>query len=107
MIDFKIKIISFIQQSYFFGIIYECISIKGHKMQIEQGVYQHYKGPYYEVYDVVYHSETEEALVLYKPLYENKTGGERLWVRPLNMFFETVVVAGAEVPRFKKVNNEV
>ena len=76
-------------------------------MHIEKGVYQHYKGPFYEVYDVVYHSETEEALVLYKPLYEDKTGAQRLWVRPLTMFVETVIVAGTEVPRFKKINNEV
>ena len=42
------------------------------------------------------HTETEEALVLYRALY-----GERgLWVRPLEMFCETVDVEGEQVPRF-------
>jgi len=42
------------------------------------GRYRHYKGNEYEVIGVVRHSETLEALVLYRPLY-NDTG---LWVRP-------------------------
>ena len=63
---------------------------------IEPGTYRHYKGNLYEVIDVARHSETEEQLVVYRALY-----GERgLWVRPLAMFSETVVVDGAEVPRF-------
>lgn len=66
---------------------------------IKPGVYQHYKGPKYEVLDVVRHSETEEALVLYRPLY----GERKLWVRPFAMFVESVVVDGAEVPRFRYV----
>lgn len=42
------------------------------------------------------HSETEELLVVYRPLY-----GERgLWVRPLTMFTENVQVGEASVPRF-------
>ena len=63
---------------------------------IEPGTYRHYKGNLYEVIDVARHSETEEQLVVYSALY-----GERgLWVRPLAMFEETVVVDGIEVPRF-------
>jgi len=63
---------------------------------IEPGTYRHYKGNLYEVIDVARHSETEEQLVVYRALY-----GERgLWVRPLAMFEETVVVDGVEVPRF-------
>lgn len=66
---------------------------------IEPGIYQHYKGPEYEVLDVVRHSETEETLVLYRPLY----GERKLWVRPFAMFVESVAVDGAEVPRFRYV----
>ena len=67
---------------------------------IEPGTYRHYKGNLYEVIDVARHSETEEQLVVYRALY-----GERgLWVRPLAMFEETVVVDGVEHPRFAKVN---
>ena len=60
------------------------------------GTYRHYKGNLYEVLGVARHSETEEQLVVYRALY-----GERgLWVRPLAMFQEAVVVDGHEVPRF-------
>jgi len=37
-----------------------------------------------------------EKLVLYRPLY----GKGELWVRPFEMFFETVVVDGVQVERF-------
>ena len=51
-------------------------------MSVTPGLYQHYKGGRYEVIGEATHTETEEALVLYRALY-----GERgLWVRPLEMF---------------------
>jgi hypothetical protein len=63
---------------------------------MQQGTYRHYKGNLYEVLGVARHSETAEELVVYRALY-----GERgLWVRPLAMFQEAVVVDGREVPRF-------
>jgi hypothetical protein len=66
---------------------------------MEPGTYRHYKGGLYEVLGVARHSETEEPLVVYRALY-----GERgLWVRPLAMFEETVLVDGARVPRFAPV----
>ncbi|VTR91516.1 Uncharacterized protein OS=Geobacter lovleyi (strain ATCC BAA-1151 / DSM 17278 / SZ) GN=Glov_3027 PE=4 SV=1: DUF1653 [Gemmata massiliana] len=60
------------------------------------GRYRHYKGGEYEVVGVARHSETDELLVVYKPLY-NATG---LWVRPRAMFLETVTHNGETVPRF-------
>jgi hypothetical protein len=64
------------------------------------GEYRHYKGMNYTVLGVVRHSETNEALVLYRAEY-----GERgLWVRPLKMFTETVIVNGVEQPRFRKTD---
>jgi hypothetical protein len=64
------------------------------------GRYRHYKGQDYEVYGTVRHSETLEALVLYRPLY-----GERaLWVRPHAMFFGEVEVDGVARPRFARVS---
>lgn len=64
------------------------------------GLYRHYKGNDYEVIGVARHSETREALVIYRALY-----GERgLWVRPLAMFLESVEVSGARVPRFSPKN---
>jgi hypothetical protein len=63
------------------------------------GRYRHYKGGEYEVIGVARHSETLEALVVYRPLY-NSSG---LWVRPHGMFFGSVEVDGKMQPRFVRV----
>lgn len=63
------------------------------------GRYRHYKGNEYEVIGVARHSETDERVVVYRPLY-NDSG---LWVRPLAMFVEEVTVNGQRVPRFARV----
>jgi hypothetical protein len=69
---------------------------------LPSGLYRHHKGQHYQVLDVVRHSETEEALVLYRPLY-----GERaLWVRPFEMFTGTVTIDGVEQPRFAWVDQQ-
>jgi hypothetical protein len=69
---------------------------------IKSGVYAHYKGGKYEVIDLVKHSETEELLVLYRALY----GDKGLWVRPLDMFQETVEVDGEKRHRFSFVEEK-
>lgn len=66
-------------------------------MSIKNGRYRHYKGNDYQVIGVARHSETEEELVVYRPLY----GEGALWVRPLAMFTETVEVNGDVTPRFQ------
>lgn len=66
---------------------------------IQTGIYQHYKGPKYEVLGLAKHSETEEALVLYRALY----GDYGLWVRPATMFQERVEVNGVSQPRFQLI----
>lgn len=63
------------------------------------GIYRHYKGADYEVMGLAHHSETEEALVVYRALY----GDFGLWVRPREMFMETVDIDGEPVPRFQLV----
>lgn len=71
---------------------------------VEKGKYQHYKGKYYEVIDIVRHSETLEELVLYRALYTSSDFGENaLWVRPKTMFFEHVIIDGIKKPRFKYI----
>ena len=60
------------------------------------GRYRHYTGGEYEVIGIARHSETDERVVVYRPLY-NDSG---LWVRPLAMFLESVVVNDTPVPRF-------
>lgn len=66
---------------------------------ISQGIYQHYKGSLYQVLHTAQHSETAESLVVYRCLY----GEYGVWVRPLAMFVETVIVEGKEVPRFELI----
>ena len=63
---------------------------------IDAGRYRHYKGKDYEVIGVARHSETEEAMVVYRCLY----GDGSLWVRPLEMFVAQVECNGGRVPRF-------
>lgn len=63
------------------------------------GTYRHYKGNEYEVIGIGQHTESEERLIIYKGLYEPYA----IWARPYDMFFETVVVDGDEVPRFQKI----
>jgi hypothetical protein len=65
------------------------------------GRYRHYKGREYEVLGTATHSETGEALVVYRALY----GPRGLWVRPLAMFFESVTVGAESVPRFRYVGD--
>lgn len=62
------------------------------------GKYHHYKGTEYEVIGIGLHTETEERLVI----YQTTTEQSKIWLRPYDMFFETVTVAGKEIPRFKK-----
>ena len=63
---------------------------------LKLGKYRHFKGKEYEVICVARDSETLEDVVVYKALY----GGEEIWVRPLEMFLETIEVDGKKIPRF-------
>jgi hypothetical protein len=73
-------------------------------MQIEPGIYTHYKGNEYEVLGVARHSETLEELVVYRALYVSAEFGDKaFWVRPKAMFNEDVTLPkGTKVTRFKK-----
>ena len=64
---------------------------------IQPGRYRHYKGNEYTLVGTARHSETLEELVVYRQEY----GEHGLWVRPKQMFSETVTVDGQEVPRFQ------
>ena len=68
-------------------------------MSLKPGKYRHFKGGEYEVKGVATHSETGEELVVYTPLY----GEGGLWVRPLDMFLETVECEGETRSRFEYV----
>jgi hypothetical protein len=66
---------------------------------ITQGIYRHYKGNLYQVLHTARHSETEETLVVYRCLY----GEYGVWVRPIEMFGESVTVDGKLMPRFELI----
>ena len=69
---------------------------------VPPGRYRHYKGKEYTVIGVARHSETEEELVVYRQEY----GDHGLWVRPRDMFLETVEVGGQTVPRFEYLGSD-
>ncbi len=71
------------------------------KTSIQPGRYRHYKGNEYTVLGLARHSETHEELVVYRQEY----GEHGLWVRPKQMFLETVKVEGREVPRFQPLGS--
>lgn len=65
--------------------------------------YRHYKGKYYCVIGEASHSETLEKMVVYQALY----GEHALWVRPKEMFFETVTLPdGTTLQRFAPCTEE-
>ena len=67
------------------------------KTSIKPGRYRHYKGNVYTVIGTAQHSETLEEVVVYRQEY----GEHGLWVRPQEMFSETVKIDGLKVPRFQ------
>ena len=70
-------------------------------MDIKLGKYRHFKGMEYEVIGVAKHSETLAPMVVYRALY-----GERgLWVRPAEMWQETVTRDGKTQPRFTYIGD--
>lgn len=61
-------------------------------------LYKHYKGGIYQVICVGTHTETSEKMVAYRD------GKDNFWIRPLEMFEETVIVDGKEIPRFTRID---
>ncbi len=72
-------------------------------MPIPTGVYRHFKGRYYLVLGEALHSETNEAMVIYQPLY----GDTQWFVRPKSMFLEIIEREGRQEPRFAFVGSEL
>jgi hypothetical protein len=65
-------------------------------MSVKPGLYQHFKGNYYNVINVARHSESEEKLVIYQALY----GEKGIWARPVSMFTEQIERDGKTIHRF-------
>ena len=65
-------------------------------MDIQPGIYRHFKGNRYEVVGIARHSETMEPMVVYRAL----NGECGLWVRPASMWNEIVDKPEYYGPRF-------
>ena len=63
---------------------------------IPVGKYRHFKGNEYEVISIARHSETTEPMVVYRALY----GDHGVWVRPAEMWNETIERDGKTYRRF-------
>ena len=66
------------------------------------GKYRHFKGNIYTVIGIARHSETMEDMVVYRAEY----GDYGLWVRPLQMFEESVERNGEIFPRFELIETD-
>lgn len=64
------------------------------------GTYRHYKGNGYKALGTGTHSETMETMVI----YESLDRPSEVWLRPYDMFFETVTIDGQEIFRFEKIS---
>ena len=73
----------------------------------KKGRYRHFKGGEYELLYIARHSETDESMVVYRALYDcgETPNNERIWVRPLSMWTETVTRDGRTFPRFQYVGD--
>ena len=69
-------------------------------MEIKLGKYRHFKGNEYEVIGIAKHSETLEEMVVYRALY----GEAGIWVRPGEMWNETVERDGKVFQRFTYID---
>lgn len=66
----------------------------------KSGIYRHYKGGLYNAMFVAKHSEHhEQELVVYQSLEHG-----HIWVRPLSMFLDNVMIDDIEKPRFEWVS---
>ena len=74
-------------------------------LTIERGTYRHNKsGKLYEVLGIALQTETDELLIIYRPMYEHDFGYE-LFARPYDMFVEIVELNGERKPRFEKIDD--
>lgn len=66
------------------------------------GIYQHFKGDYYQVLTVGLDTETLKEMVVYSALYYNPEKETRTWIRPLDDFMDTKELEdGTVVNRFE------
>ena len=70
-------------------------------------IFEHYSGKKYKILGVGRHSETLGLCVIYQGLQDCKAfGANPVWIRPLAMFLENVVIEGKEQPRFRLLSGD-
>lgn len=69
--------------------------------------YKHYKnGHEYVVLALAHHTETGECMVVYQGQYDTEDLGKHpVFVRPQEMFEDTVELEGRQIDRFTKISN--
>jgi hypothetical protein len=65
--------------------------------------YVHYKGDHYKVVDLALHSNDDEWMVVYEPLYECPDA--HLFTRPVREWGEEIEWNGERMKRFTLLNN--
>ncbi len=81
--------------------------MKGQKIELPTDApmigetFRHYKGDHYEVVLIALHSNDQEWMVVYKPLYENPDAP--YFTRPLHEWSERVEWEGQLVKRFTRI----
>jgi hypothetical protein len=67
-------------------------------------IFEHYKGKHYKIITIARAEANLELCVVYQALYTSSDFGDHaIWIRPLTMFLETVVIADQEIPRFRLI----
>lgn len=64
--------------------------------------FRHFKGGIYKFIGKATDSETKEELVVYQAMY----GDKKIWVRPIDMFYEIMTIDGKQVNRFRELTYE-
>lgn len=64
--------------------------------------FRHFKGGIYKLIGKATDSETQEELVVYQAMY----GDKKIWVRPIDMFYEIMTIDGKQVNRFRELTYE-
>ncbi|MDP3837187.1 MAG: nucleotide exchange factor GrpE [bacterium] len=64
--------------------------------KLKLGIYQHYKGDEYELFEIAKNSENKEEVAIYRSVKDGQ-----VWARPLSMWKEEVEVGEEKKPRFE------
>ncbi len=67
-------------------------------MIIKGGIYEHYSGKLYQIVAVARHTETQEDMIIYRPLYDCAIP---FFARPQTMFLESLQKDDTHIPRFR------